>query len=61
VVLDILVQERRDQVAAETFLRRVLEVAGSEPRVVITDKLRSYIRPPCGGFCRRLTIGGTRD
>jgi putative transposase len=44
VVLDILVQEHRDQVAAETFLRRVLEAAGSQPRVVITDKLRSY--PP---------------
>jgi putative transposase len=43
VVLDILVQERRDQVAAETFLRRVLEAAGSQPRVVITDKLRSYL------------------
>jgi putative transposase len=41
VVLDLLVQERRDQVAAETFLRRVLEAAGSQPRVVITDKLRS--------------------
>jgi len=25
VVLDILVQERRDQIAAERFLRRVLE------------------------------------
>src|SRR5437870_12078696 len=45
VVLDILVQERRDQVAAERFLRRVLDgEAGSEPRVVITDKLASY--PP---------------
>ena len=44
VVLDILVQQRRDQVAAETFLRRVLAAAGSEPRVVITDKLASY--PP---------------
>jgi putative transposase len=43
VVLDILVQERRDQVAAETFLRRVLVAAGSQPRVVITDKLRSYL------------------
>jgi len=40
VVLDILVQERRDQIAAERFLRRVLEgEAGAEPRVVITDKL----------------------
>ena len=42
VVLDILVQQRRDQVAAETFLRRVLAATRSEPRVVITDKLPSY-------------------
>ena len=45
VILDILVQERRDQVAAERFLRRVLEGEGAaEPRVVITDKLASYPR-----------------
>src|SRR6266852_10000091 len=45
VVLDILVQERRDQIAAERFLRRVLEGEdGAKPRVVITDKLASY--PP---------------
>jgi putative transposase len=44
VVLDILIQLRRDQCAAETCLRRVLAAAGSEPRVVITDKLASY--PP---------------
>jgi putative transposase len=44
VVLDILVQQRRDQHAAETFLRRVIAAAGGEPRVVITDKLLSY--PP---------------
>jgi len=44
VVLDVLVQERL-QVAAERFLRRVLDgEAGAEPRVVITDKLASY--PP---------------
>src|SRR5207302_6016709 len=43
VVLDILVQQRRDQ-CAETFLRCVLAAAGTEPRVVITDKLASY--PP---------------
>ncbi len=42
VVLDILVQQRRDQHAAERFLRRVLAAAGSQPRVVITDKLASY-------------------
>ena len=44
VVLDILVQERRNQEAAETFLRRVVEGQGYQPRVVITDKLASY--PP---------------
>jgi putative transposase len=44
LVLDILVRQRRDQHSAETFLRRVLASAGSEPRVVITDKLASY--PP---------------
>jgi putative transposase len=44
VVLDILVQSRRDQHAAERFLRQVVDGIGYEPRVVITDKLASY--PP---------------
>jgi putative transposase len=44
VVLDILVQQCRDQNAAECFLRRVVDGVGYEPRVVITDKLASY--PP---------------
>ena len=44
VVLDILVQERRDQTAAEAFLRRVLASGeGAAPRVVVTDKLASYV------------------
>jgi putative transposase len=44
-VLDILVQSRRDQYAAERFLHHVLDgEEGVEPRVVITDKLSSY--PP---------------
>jgi putative transposase len=43
-VLDILVQSRRDQHAAERFLRRVLDAEdGVEPRVLITDKLGSYV------------------
>ena len=43
-VLDLLVQGRRDQHAAERFLRRVLDGEdGSEPRVVITDKPASYV------------------
>jgi putative transposase len=42
-VLDILVQSRRDQHAAERFLRLVLEGEDdTEPRVVVTDKLASY-------------------
>jgi putative transposase len=44
VVLDILVQQRRDQSAAECFLRQVVDGVGREPRAVITDKLASY--PP---------------
>jgi putative transposase len=42
--LDILVQERRNQEAAEAFLRRVVDGYGYEPRVVVTDNLASY--PP---------------
>jgi len=42
LVLDILVQERRNQEAAETFLRRVVDGYPAEPRVVVTDKLASY-------------------
>jgi len=44
LVLDILVQERRGQHAAERFLRRVLVGEEQAPRVVVTDKLASY--PP---------------
>jgi putative transposase len=44
VVLDILVQPRRNQEAAAAFLRRVVDGNGYRPRVVITDKLASY--PP---------------
>ena len=44
LVLDILVQERRNQEAAERFLRRVLAGEEQAPRVVVTDKLASY--PP---------------
>ncbi|MDX1742135.1 MAG: DDE-type integrase/transposase/recombinase, partial [Ruegeria sp.] len=43
-VLDILVQPRRNAKAAKRFLRRLISRFGL-PRVVITDKLRSYIKP----------------
>ncbi|MDI5906499.1 IS6 family transposase, partial [Streptomyces sp. 12257] len=41
-VLDILVQNRRDKAAARRFLRRLLKRTGGVPRVIVTDKLRSY-------------------
>jgi putative transposase len=43
-VLDILVQTRRNAKAAKRFLQRLITQFG-EPRVVITDKLRSYVKP----------------
>src|SRR6202012_2893239 len=42
VVLDMLVQERRDANAAKRFFRRLLQGLRYLPRVIVTDKLRSY-------------------
>ena len=42
VVLDILVQPRRDAKAAKRFFRRLLKGLQYVPRVIVTDKLRSY-------------------
>ncbi|MER5227887.1 IS6 family transposase, partial [Streptomyces flaveus] len=41
-VLDILVQSRRNKAAARRFFRRLLKKTGAVPRVVVTDRLRSY-------------------
>jgi len=41
-VLDILVQRRRDKRAALRFFRELLNAQGSTPRILVTDKLRSY-------------------
>ncbi len=41
-VLDILVQSRRNAKAAKRFFRKLLKGLQYAPRVVITDKLRSY-------------------
>ncbi|PWI11379.1 IS6 family transposase [Streptomyces sp. NWU339] len=41
-VLDILVQNRRDKAAARRFFRTLLTKTGGVPRVIVTDKLRSY-------------------
>ena len=42
IVLDVLVQSRRDQRAAKRLLRKLLKRQGRAPRVRITDKLASY-------------------
>lgn len=41
-VLDALVQSRRNTKAARRLLRKLLKKQGRAPRVMITDKLRSY-------------------
>ncbi len=41
-VLDILVQSRRSKKAAKRFFRKLLKGMQYVPRVVITDKLKSY-------------------
>ena len=41
-VLDILVQSRRNKKAAKRFFRKLLKGLRYVPRVIITDKLRSY-------------------
>ena len=41
-VLDVLVQKRRNTKAAKRFIRKLLSAQGCAPRVMVTDKLRSY-------------------
>jgi putative transposase len=41
-VLDILVQRRRDKQAAKKFFRTLLKGLSYVPRVIVTDKLKSY-------------------
>jgi putative transposase len=41
-VLDILVQTRRDKNAAKKFFRKLLKELRYVPRMIVTDKLRSY-------------------
>src|SRR5919206_1596832 len=42
MVLDVLVQSRRDKRAATRLLRKLLKKQMRPPRVMITDKLASY-------------------
>jgi transposase-like protein len=41
-VLDMLVQRRRDSRAALRLMRKLLKKQGFAPKVLVTDKLRSY-------------------
>jgi putative transposase len=52
VVLDILVQSRRNATAAKRLLRKLLKKQGIAPRVMITDKLASY-----GAANREIMLG----
>jgi transposase-like protein len=41
-ILDMLVQRRRDKRAAVRLMRKLLRKQGFAPKIVVTDKLRSY-------------------
>ena len=41
-VVDVYLQAKRDGAAAKRFFKRLLRRHGSEPRKIVTDKLRSY-------------------
>ena len=52
-VVDVFLQAKRDGAAAKRFFRRLLRSHDSEPRKIVTDKLRSY------GVAHRELIPGT--
>ena len=41
-MVDVYLQARRDGAAAKRFFKRLLRSHGSEPRKIVTDRLRSY-------------------
>ncbi|MFE7332372.1 IS6 family transposase [Streptomyces sp. NPDC057565] len=41
-ILDILLQSRRDAKAAKRFMAKLMKKHGRAPRVLVTDKLKSY-------------------
>ena len=41
-VLDFLIQSKRNKAAALKLMRKLLKTQGFAPRVIVTDKLRSY-------------------
>ncbi|EDX82681.1 hypothetical protein S7335_983 [Synechococcus sp. PCC 7335] len=55
-VLDILMQRRRNTAAAYRFFRKLLKSTGFAPRVIITDKLKSYSAGFSISVCSRLRV-----
>ncbi len=41
-VVDVFLQKKRDGKAAKRFFKRMLKKHKGDPRVIVTDKLRSY-------------------
>ena len=52
-VVDVYLQAKRDGSAAKRFFKRLLRSHGTEPRKIVTDKLRSY------GVAHRELMPGT--
>jgi putative transposase len=55
VVLDILVQEKRDGAAGKRFFRRLLQGLQYKPKRLVTDGLRSYGAARPAARCQRRT------
>jgi putative transposase len=55
-VLEILVQPQRDKAAAVRLLRKLLRRQGFVPKVIVTDKLRSY-----GAALREIGFSGLHE
>ncbi len=53
-VLDILVQSRRNALAAKRFFRKLLKGLRYVPRVIVTDKLASYQLAASSSYLRML-------
>ena len=52
IVLDILIQKHRNTKAAKRLMKKLLKKSGLAPRVIITDKLKSY-----GAAFREMGLG----
>ncbi|WP_426088511.1 IS6 family transposase [Janthinobacterium sp. PSPC1-1] len=55
-VLDILMQSRRNKQAAKRFFRKLLKGLRYAPRVLVTDKLKSYAAVPARTCSRIFSV-----